>query len=72
MGRAMPAGETELVFAMNGGGNWTWSCAQDCAATLTECKIDSSERADRSLRKLTGTLTAAQLNLVCRNRIISL
>jgi hypothetical protein len=27
---------------------------------------------DGSSRELTGTLTAAQLNLVCRNRIISL
>ena len=64
IGRAISAGTTELVLPMYGGGNWTWNCAQNC--TVTVCMIDGGSR------ELTGTLTAAQLNLVCRIRIISL
>jgi hypothetical protein len=52
------------VLPTDGGGHWTWSCAKDCA--VTDCKIDGSSH------NVTGTLTAAQLNLVCRNRILSL
>ena len=64
IGRATPAGTTEFVLPTDGGGHWTWSCAKDCA--VTDCKIDGSSH------NVTGTLTAAQLNLVCRNRILSL